>query len=182
MGKSLRSGALTNDATHTGGDPTAPLIGDAVDVAMAEVALNAGMVTSDERDRGPVAGMPYEPELAYSQTLVREIESGGGERFVLHAKGAPETIASFCDMSPGTIAEMEAANEDMGRDGLRVIATASRMVGRAEVDQLAAADTLPTGAPRVHRTAGHDGSPREGRAGRDRPVSSCRDPCHDDHR
>lgn len=144
VGKSLRSGALTNDATHTGGDPTAPLIGDAVDVAMAEVALNAGMVTSDERDRGPVAGMPYEPELAYSQTLVREIDSGGGERFVLHAKGAPETIASFCDMSPGTIAEMEAANEDMGRDGLRVIATASRVVGRAEVDQLAAADTLPT--------------------------------------
>ncbi|HIW91159.1 MAG TPA: HAD-IC family P-type ATPase [Candidatus Corynebacterium avicola] len=141
---SLRTGALTNDATHTGGDPTKPLIGDSVDVAMAEVALEAAAVTPDERAGDAVAAMPYEPELAYSQTLVREVDADGVERFVLHVKGAPETIASFSDMTEAEHAEMEAANADMGRDGLRVIATAYRVLDADEARQLAAGAKLPS--------------------------------------
>ena len=126
---SLRTGALTNDATvHPDGDT---LIGDAVDVAMATAALDRGAVTGEERSAAPVADMPYEPEYAYSQTLRRETGEDGTEHLVLHVKGAPEVVASFCrGMGEGGALHeaMVAANHAMAADGLRVIATASRVL------------------------------------------------------
>ncbi|MGO1948398.1 MAG: cation-translocating P-type ATPase [Mycobacteriaceae bacterium] len=124
-GPSLRTGALTNDAAHKGGDVSAELIGDAVDVAMAEAALRAEAVTPEERSASPVADMPYEPEYAYSQTLVGE-EDG---TLVLHVKGAPEVIAGYCDITDAELDTILAANQEMAQEGLRVIGTASRVVG-----------------------------------------------------
>lgn len=130
---SLRTGALTNDATvHPDGDT---LIGDAVDVAMATAALARGVVTGGERSAAPVADMPYEPEYAYSQTLRRETGEDGTDRLVLHVKGAPEVGASFCrGMGGGSVLHeaMEEANHAMAADGLRVIATASRVLDEGE--------------------------------------------------
>jgi Ca2+-transporting ATPase len=140
---SLRTGALTNDATaHPDGDT---LIGDAVDVAMATAALERGAVTAAERSAAPEADMPYEPEHAYSQTLRRETGEDGTDRRVLHVKGAPEVVASFCrGMGEGGVLHeaMEEANHAMAADGLRVIATASRVLGDDEVpDATKALDT-----------------------------------------
>ncbi|MGC3906144.1 cation-translocating P-type ATPase [Corynebacterium variabile] len=140
---SLRTGALTNDATvHPDGDT---LIGDAVDVAMASAALARGVVTGEERSTAPVADMPYEPEYAYSQTLRRETGEDGTDRLVLHVKGAPEVVASFCRGTGGGSVlheAMEEANHAMAADGLRVIATASRILGDDEVpDATKALDT-----------------------------------------
>lgn len=130
---SLRTGALTNDATvHPDGDT---LIGDAVDVAMATAALDRGVVTGDKRSTAPVADMPYEPEYAYSQTLRRETGEDGTDRLVLHVKGAPEVVASFCrGMGGGSVRHeaMVEANHAMAADGLRVIATASRVLDEGE--------------------------------------------------
>ncbi|CUU65598.1 cation-translocating P-type ATPase [Corynebacterium variabile] len=130
---SLRTGALTNDATvHPDGDT---LIGDAVDVAMATAALDRGVVTGEERSTAPVADMPYEPEYAYSQTLRRETGEDGTDRLVLHVKGAPEVVASFCrGMGGGSVRHeaMVEANHAMAADGLRVIATASRVLDEGE--------------------------------------------------
>ncbi|WP_313097223.1 cation-translocating P-type ATPase [Corynebacterium variabile] len=130
---SLRTGALTNDATvHPDGDT---LIGDAVDVAMASAALARGVVTGGERSAAPVADMPYEPEYAYSQTLRRETGEDGTDRLVLHVKGAPEVVASFCrGMGGGSVRHeaMVEANHAMAADGLRVIATASRVLDEGE--------------------------------------------------
>ncbi|MGP5082300.1 cation-translocating P-type ATPase [Corynebacterium variabile] len=130
---SLRTGALTNDATvHPDGDT---LIGDAVDVAMATAALDRGVVTGEERSAAPVADMPYEPEYAYSQTLRRETGEDGTDRLVLHVKGAPEVVASFCrGMGGGSVRHeaMVEANHAMAADGLRVIATASRVLDEGE--------------------------------------------------
>lgn len=130
---SLRTGALTNDATvHPDGDT---LIGDAVDVAMATAALDRGVVTGEERSTAPVADMPYEPEYAYSQTLRRETGEDGTDRLVLHVKGAPEVVASFCrGMGGGSVRHeaMVEANHAMAADGLRVIATASRVLDERE--------------------------------------------------
>lgn len=132
---SLRTGALTNDAIERRGQG-GELLGDAVDVAMASVALETQAVTSAERDAAPVAAMPYEPELAYSQTVCAE-----NERFILHVKGAPETVLGFCTtMGAGNSARqldegaVLQATTDMAEEGLRVIATASAVLPEAPAD------------------------------------------------
>ena len=142
---SLRTGALTNDASHNNGDADAELIGDAVDVAMAEAALRGGAVTSEERAASPVADMPYEPEYAYSQTLVRDTDESGNERLVLHVKGAPEIVATFCDLSDDELNEILAANGEMAKEGLRVIATASRVLDEAEGEPVGGVLLVPSG-------------------------------------
>ncbi|SJM50256.1 Cation-transporting ATPase, E1-E2 family [Gulosibacter sp. 10] len=141
----LRTGALTNDAYP---DPDAAseqpgdgLLGDAVDVAMASMALETGAVSPEERAAAPAAAMPYEPELAYSQTVRRE-----RDRLVLHVKGAPETILGFCDGMVGPDGDRVAvdgsavrdANLAMAGEGLRVIATA-----RAVLEELPRDGALP---------------------------------------
>ncbi len=127
---SLRSGALSNEAAYRP-DAKDKLWGDAVDVAMAAVALNTGAVTHDERNAGAAADMPYEPEHGFSQTVRQE-----GERWVLHVKGAPDTVIGFCSsMAAGdsTVAldhdAVQAANLAMAQDGMRVIATAHAVLG-----------------------------------------------------
>lgn len=155
---SLRTGALTNDATEQEGN----LIGDSVDVAMAEAALRAEVVDNDERTTAPVADMPYEPDLAYSQTLRRE-----DGRLVLHVKGAPEIVASFCGLTDRETDSLLHANEQMAKDGLRVIATASR-----EVDEEPVGDVLTT--PEWLRFTGLQGMMDPPREGVRESIAQCR--------
>ena len=139
---SLRTGGLTNDATPLPEDEM-QLLGDAVDVAMGTAALSLGALTPAERSADPVAVMPYEPDLAYSQTLVRE-----GDAYVLHVKGSPERIAGFSSSMAvgreGIVAPLdrdavERTLSSMAKQGLRVIATA-----HARLDKLPEAEELPT--------------------------------------
>lgn len=62
------------------------LVGDAVDVAMAAAGLRTDAVSTEEREAGPVAATPCEPEKEHSHAVFRE-----GDSHVLHVKGAPET-------------------------------------------------------------------------------------------
>ncbi len=136
--QSLRTGATTNDATTTGGNANA-LMGDAVDVAMASVALECGAVDHAEREREHLADMPYEPELAFSQSVTRE-----GGKIVLHAKGAPETIVGFCELMATEAGDVPLDHDavmrvvhEMAEDGLRVIATAHAVLSDAPEGTLA---------------------------------------------
>ena len=124
----LRAGALTNEAVRSAhGD----LTGDAVDVAMASVALDAGVVDDAERAEAPLAEMPYEPALAFSQTVRRE-----DGRLVVYAKGSPEAILSMSERMPSPTAGtrpvdpdlVHAASLAMAEAGLRVIAVAMRVL------------------------------------------------------
>ena len=128
----LRTGALTNEARRTGEEE---FIGDAVDVAMALVALRAGAVDQAECAARPVAHMPYEPEHGYSQTL--RLDDRG--RRVLHVKGAPDILL---DMSQTMLQGgrpvpvdrdlVRRANHQLAQKGLRVLATACRALDEDE--------------------------------------------------
>jgi Ca2+-transporting ATPase len=124
----LRAGGLTNEAVLSVDDEL-DYSGDAVDAAMARVAVSRGAISENERTANIVAHQPYEPALRYSQT----VHSAPGEGRTLYVKGSPEAVleASTALAGPsGTLpldaAVIHAANEEMGREGLRVIATGSR--------------------------------------------------------
>ena len=126
----LRAGALTNEATVLAHDAE-EYSGDAVDAAMARVAVALGAVTERERSAEPIAHEPYEPQLRYSQTL--HVDAVG--RRTLYVKGSPEVLLAASGSLAGADGDLpldvdgvHAANEEMGRAGLRVIATASRVL------------------------------------------------------
>jgi Ca2+-transporting ATPase len=130
----LRAGALTNEATISAEDDE-EYSGDAVDAAMAWVAVARGAVTEQERSVTPVAHQPYEPALRFSQTVQR----GADGRRTLYVKGSPEALleASVAVAGPEGDEPLDdslvhAANEELGRDGLRVIATGSRRIADDE--------------------------------------------------
>ncbi|MGO1545133.1 MAG: cation-translocating P-type ATPase [Gulosibacter sp.] len=171
----LRTGALANEAAHKPGDEddTDALFGDAVDVAMASVAVQAGALSEAERSSQAVAEMPYEPELAYSQAVYLE-----GDEYVLHVKGAPETIAGFCEFlatADGAVPfdrrTVDRANAEMADQGLRVIATASATLDAADFEALRGR-SLPQ--PRGLTLTGLQGMMDPPRPGVQQAIADCR--------
>ncbi|MGA3487650.1 cation-translocating P-type ATPase [Micromonosporaceae bacterium DT55] len=139
--RALRAGALTNEATRApagaftaAGEPL-DFTGDAVDVAMLRAAVRLGAVTADERDARWVAHTPYEPELRLSQTVRTEPDG----RRVLYVKGSPDVLADLCTHLAGDDgdhpfdpAPVRAANERLAAEGMRVLATAMRVLDADE--------------------------------------------------
>lgn len=126
----LRAGALTNEARPRHGGSEG-FTGDSVDVAMAVAAVRHGGVGRDEIAAAPVAHMPYEPHHGYSQSVRRRADG----RHVLFVKGAPDALIAMSTHlrsahgdEPVDHEEVHAANADMGRRGLRVLATAERVL------------------------------------------------------
>lgn len=168
----LRAGALTNEATLSAEDEEdLEYSGDAVDAAMALTAVARGAISERERTAEPLAHQPYEPHLRYSQTVRQE---PGGRR-VLYVKGSPEALLhAAADMAgaQGTLpldpARIHAANEEMGREGLRVIATGSRIIPDDEDV------TVPLRHPSGLTFLGMEGMTDPPRAGVAAAVAKCR--------
>jgi len=166
----LRAGALTNEASISSEDEN-DYSGDAVDAAMARVAVDRSAVSEPERRMKPVAHQPYEPELRYSQT----VHTGSDGHRTLYVKGSPEIIldASVAVAGPGgdeplDHAVIHAANEEMGREGLRVIATASRRL--ADTEHL----TVPLPPPFGLTFLGMQGMTDPPREGVTEAIQACR--------
>ena len=124
----LRAGALTNEARASAESRTG-FVGDAVDVAMAKAAIVHDAVTLDEVQAPMELHVPYEPELAYCQSVRRLAD---GTR-MLYVKGAPDKLMSMSTSmrtvagdEPIDVEEVSAANHELASRGLRVIATACR--------------------------------------------------------
>lgn len=167
----LRAGALTNEATLSAEEENLEYSGDAVDAAMALTAVARGAISEAERSAEPLAHQPYEPHLRYSQTLQRE----AGDRRILYVKGSPEALLhAAADMAgaegglPLDVARIHAANEEMGRDGLRVIATGSRIL--REDEEL----TVPLPPPSGLTFLGMEGMADPPRVGVAAAVERCR--------
>ncbi|WP_160666278.1 cation-translocating P-type ATPase [Pseudarthrobacter sp. ATCC 49987] len=167
----LRAGALTNEATLSAEDEDLAYSGDAVDAAMAKTAVVRAAISEAERTAEPLAHQPYEPHVRYSQT----IQQDAGGRRTLYVKGSPEAVlAAAVDMAgPGRTlpldeARIHAANEAMGRDGLRVIAAGSRIL--AENEELRSPLPPPSGLTFL----GMEGMTDPPRAGVADAIADCR--------
>jgi Ca2+-transporting ATPase len=138
--RTLRAGALTNEAVRAPADAMTsagePLdyTGDAVDVAMLRAAVRLGVCASAERDIRWLAHTPYEPELRLSQT----VRNDAGRR-VLYVKGSPDVLAALSTMiatddgdRPFDPRAVEAANHALAVEGMRVLATAMRVLNPDE--------------------------------------------------
>ncbi|GAA2044739.1 HAD-IC family P-type ATPase [Agromyces tropicus] len=167
----LAAGAWANEARV---DPASgALAGDAVDVAIAQAALDVGGVRLADLGRPPIAEVPYEPELRSSQA-VRPGPDGGR---VHYAKGAPGALleASVAMLGPDgervplDRAAVERAEQELADRGLRVIATASRELGP---DEPAIADPAALGGLTLLGLVGLVDPPRPGVAD---AIRRCRD-------
>lgn len=110
----LQAGARASEASAEGNDGPS---GDAVDLAfLAAAALSGG--ASDETGAARLLGrIPYEPESRFAAAF-HDI----GGMTIASVKGAPETIARFCD---GIDEEVQAALARLSTGGYRVIAVAA---------------------------------------------------------
>lgn len=167
--RALRAGALTNEAAPHPEDPAA-WIGDAVDIAMARIALRAGAVTSDERAGRPLAHLPYEPALRLSKTI-REGQDG---RRVLYVKGSPDVLAGMSSRLASDAGDLPidrdaiaGASDAIAREGMRVLATAERALEPHEPLDL---ERLPPDGLTFLGLQGMEDPPRPGVA---QAVASC---------
>ena len=175
--RALRAGALTNEAVRAPAGATtstgAPLdlTGDAVDVAMLRAAVDLGAATMDERDARWLAHTPYEPELRLSQT-VREDADG---RRILYVKGSPDVLAKLSTAlatdegdRPFDPKPVETANHDLAEQGMRVLATAMRVL---DPDEPVQRPLPPPSGLTFLGLEGMEDPPRDGVA---EAVASCR--------
>lgn len=167
----LRAGALTNEATLSAEEENLDYSGDAVDAAMAKTAVARGAISEPERSAESLAHQPYEPHLRYSQTVHQD---AAGRR-TLYVKGSPEAVLAAADkmawphgLGPLEGALVHAANEEMGRDGLRVIATGSREL--ADGEEL----SVPLPPPSGLTFLGMEGMTDPPRGGVAAAIAACR--------
>ncbi|MFZ4517838.1 MAG: cation-translocating P-type ATPase [Microthrixaceae bacterium] len=138
----LEAGVLCNDAhIRTGDDGRPQLVGDPTEGALVVAARKAGLDPEAIRAAAPRLGeVPFDSAVKYMATLHPAPADGDGE--VLYVKGAPDVVLGRCThvRGPGGAvelddvarAELQATNDGLGSQGLRVLAVASRPVPVAQ--------------------------------------------------
>ena len=135
LGLCLDSDATVDDAGNVIGDPT--------EAALVVLAARLGVDAEETRRAYPrLAEVPFDSEYKFMATF-HEVTVDGSTSVVELVKGAPDVVLARCSQSGGPFsdaqvpigdvrADIDAANERMGAQGLRVLAFAARVVGEGE--------------------------------------------------
>ncbi len=119
----LTAAALCCDAALSQGR----VRGEPTEAALVEAARQAGLDKNDLEQAAPRVGeLPFDSERKLMSTL--HTCPGGGLR--LCVKGAPDVLLSRCTLTPARRAAALAANDDMAKGALRVLAVAVRDLDR----------------------------------------------------
>lgn len=149
----LTAGALCNDAVLTSGSVA---LGDPTEGALVVVAALLGLRKNELEQALPrVAEVPFDSDRKRMTTIHRLPEDGkaggwatGGSRqsFIAFCKGAPEGLLERCTgiwapegvqpMTPEKRAEIQAANDQLARDWMRVLGIAFRLLDQPFGDEL----------------------------------------------
>lgn len=135
---------LDSDATVT---DDGAVIGDPTEAALVVLAAKLGVDAGETRRAYPrLAEVPFDSDYKFMATFHR-YPVDGGERVIELVKGAPDVVLARCDGAGGPLHErqqpigdvreaIEAANQRMGEQGLRVLAFAARIIEPGEVRAL----------------------------------------------
>jgi len=126
----LASDAIVSDDGAVIGDPT--------EAALVVLAAKLGIDAEETRRTYPrLAEVPFDSTYKFMSTLHR-VAIGDEQRMILLTKGAPDVVLARCSMAAdpggtelpwsGVSGAIDAANERMGSEGLRVLAIAGRVI------------------------------------------------------
>ncbi len=139
LGMVLDSDATVSDDGTVVGDPT--------EAALVVLSAKLGVDAEETRRAFPrLAEVPFDSEYKFMATFHRATLAGE-ERVVELVKGGPDVVLARCVRSGGPLSEthvpiadarpdIDAANERMGGQGLRVLAFAARFVDDDELDTM----------------------------------------------
>jgi Ca2+-transporting ATPase len=135
---------LDSDAT-VADDGT--VVGDPTEAALVVLSAKLGVDAEETRRAYPRLGeVPFDSDYKFMATFHRA-QLAGRERVVQLVKGGPDVVLARCARSGGPLSDthvpiaearpgIDAANERMGEQGLRVLAFAARFVDDDEVDRV----------------------------------------------
>ena len=138
---------LVLDSDATVGDDGS-VVGDPTEAALVVLAAKLGVDAEETRRAYPRLGeVPFDSDYKFMATFHR-VTLDGIERVVQLVKGGPDVVLARCthsrlaDGSEVPIEEarsgIDAANERMGEQGLRVLAFAARFVEESEAEAITA--------------------------------------------
>src|SRR3954469_19993308 len=138
---------LVLDSDATVSDDGA-VIGDPTEAALVVLAAKLGVDADRTREAYPRLGeVPFDSDYKFMATFHR-IQVDGVSYVVELVKGGPDVVLARCTMAGGPLsdsqapvrselARIEAANQQMGEKGLRVLAFAARVIPDEEVPLIA---------------------------------------------
>jgi P-type Ca2+ transporter type 2C len=127
--------ALCSDASVRQIDGDWQLVGDPTEGALVVLAMKGGLDVDELRARRPrLAEAPFDSAAKFMLTAHEMVESDGTAVVQVFVKGAPDVVSARCDRMIGRdgsvqafdAAVIEAHNERLGAQGLRVLAVAQR--------------------------------------------------------
>jgi Ca2+-transporting ATPase len=140
LGLALDSDAVVHDDGSVIGDPT--------EAALVVLAAKLGVDAEETRRAYPrLSEVPFDSEYKFMATFHR-VTLDGAEHVIELVKGAPDVVIARCSQAGGPLSGSQMpfeqarpgvieANERMGRQGLRVLAFAARLVADEELTTMA---------------------------------------------
>jgi magnesium-transporting ATPase (P-type) len=138
----LVTAGLASNARLVRRDDAWAVLGDPTEAAIVVACSKAGVELAEEASRRPrVHELPFDSHRKRMSTL----HDAGADRLVLLSKGAPRELIGRCtttivdgaevNLDDRRRGDVEAANDDMSRRGLRVLAVARRAIAGPVTDR-----------------------------------------------